>query len=119
MKDQISDDIGRLREEIEALRSLIASKPADCDHGVTEPTTVNPADALISEDRVSARHARRAYVSLMLYFISFFFNDFNETATYLRMYPTDLHQIVRIGRYMAGDDQPGICFRIAQGTLLW
>jgi len=50
-----------------------------------------------------------------------FFSFFNSPLemSYLRMYWTDLHQIIRIGRAMGVDGQSDIHFVIAQGTLLW
>jgi len=46
------------------------------------------------------------------------FNDFCQT-TYLKIYCTDLCQILRVDRPVAVDDQSEISFSIPQGTLPW
>ena len=55
------------------------------------------------------------------YFLSFSSSSFNERLEQrdLRTYHTDLHQIFRVGKHVAVDFQPGICFAIAKGTLPW
>jgi len=47
-----------------------------------------------------------------------FYNDFCQTNN-LKIYWTDLHQIFKIGRTMAVDDQHEISFSIPQYTLPW
>jgi len=64
---------------------------------------------------------RLAYVFLLLLsFFFIFFHLFNDRLEQrdLRTYQTDIHQIFRVDRHVAVDVRCGICFAIAQGTIL-